>query len=292
MIILDKSIREQFSIFCKTNNITDMQIAIKYFTIFGGLDIQIDTTKPIIELIEKHILNNYNHFRSEINRLTGGYHVDSAILTGIALGDRKTTNAFKRAHVSFEEGMKCVESLCEKEIIEIDSSQNFLLGKRNDSKTPKKLIFTNPFVRFWFGFISPIYKGIKEGNYEEFKMKFEGRESDFSDFIFEELALSFVKNTFVEDKIKQHGQYWNEKIQIPIVAKTTSDKTIIGFCKYTDNKMKKSELNKFLEDCKKEDISADIIVIFTKNGYSTELKTLKSETLKLFNVKSLKALVQ
>ena len=292
MIILDKSIREQFSIFCKTNNITDMQIAIKYFTIFGGLDIQIDTTKPIIELIEKHILNNYNHFRSEINRLTGGYHVDSAILTGIALGDRKTTNAFKRAHVSFEEGMKCVESLCEKEIIEIDSSQNFLLGKRNDSKTPKKLIFTNPFVRFWFGFISPIYKGIKEGNYEEFKIKFEGRESDFSDFIFEELALSFIKNTFVEDKIKQHGQYWNEKIQISIVAKTTSDKTIIGFSKYTDNKMKKSELNKFLEDCKKEDISADIIVIFTKNGYSTELKTLKSETLKLFNAKSLKALVQ
>ena len=51
-------------------------------------------------------------------------------------------------------------------------------------------------------------------------------------------------------------------------------------------------LNKFLEDCKKEDISADIIVIFTKNGYSTELKALKSETLKLFNVKSLKALVQ
>jgi len=56
--------------------------------------------------------------------------------------------------------------------------------------------------------------------------------------------------------------------------------------------MKKSELNKFLEDCKKEDISADIIVIFTKNGYSTELKALKSETLKLFNAKSLKALVQ
>ena len=29
-----------------------MQVAIQYFTVFGGLDIKIDTTKPILELIE------------------------------------------------------------------------------------------------------------------------------------------------------------------------------------------------------------------------------------------------
>ncbi|MDX4037758.1 DUF234 domain-containing protein, partial [Aliarcobacter skirrowii] len=260
MIILDKSIKEQFKIFCEINKIDDMQIAIKYFTIFGGLKIEIDTSKPILELIEKHILNNYNYYRSEINHLTGGYHVDHAILSGVALGDRKTTNAFKRAHVSFEEGMKCVNSLYEKEILDIDSSEHFLLGKRGDSKVAKKLIFTNPFLRFWFAFVSPIYKGIKDGNYEEFKEKFKSRESDFSDFIFEELALAFIKNSFV-DNIKQHGQYWNENINIPIVAKTVLEKTIVGMCKYSDNKLKKSEFNKFLEDLKNEDIAYDIIVI-------------------------------
>ena len=268
-----------------------MQVAIQYFTVFGGLDIKIDTTKPILELIEKNILNNYNYLRNEVNQLTGGYHVEHAILSGIALGDRKTTNAFKRAHVSFEEGMKCVDSLYEKAIIDIDSSEHFLLGKRGDSKAVKKLIFINPFLRFWFAFVSPIYKGIKDGNYEEFKTKFQGRESDFSDFIFEELALSFVKNSFIEDPIKQHGQYWSEKIQIPIVAKTTSGKIVAGFCKYSDNKVKKSEFNKFLEDLKSEDISADIIVIFSKNGCSNELKNLKSDSLRLFNTKSLKAII-
>jgi hypothetical protein len=290
MIILDKSIKEQFKIFCEINKIDDMQIAIKYFTIFGGLKIEIDTSKPILELIEKHILNNYNYYRSEINHLTGGYHVDHAILSGVALGDRKTTNAFKRAHVSFEEGMKCVDSLYEKEILDIDSSEHFLLGKRGDSKVAKKLIFTNPFLRFWFAFVSPIYKGIKDGNYEEFKEKFKSRESDFSDFIFEELALAFIKNSFV-DNIKQHGQYWNENINIPIVAKTVLEKTIVGMCKYSDNKLKKSEFNKFLEDLKSEDIAYDIIVIFTKNGCSNELKNLKSDTLKIFDIKSLKALL-
>ena len=270
MIILDKSFKELFKDFCKTNNIENMQVAIQYFTVFGGLDIKIDTTKPILELIEKNILNNYNYLRNEVNQLTGGYHVEHAILSGIALGDRKTTNAFKRAHVSFEEGMKCVDSLYEKAIIDIDSSEHFFFFIRGDSKAVKNLMFINPFLRFWFAFVSPIYKGIKDGNYE---------------------ALSFVKNSFIEDPIKQHGQYWSEKIQIPIVAKTTSGKIVAGFCKYSDNKVKKSEFNKFLEDLKSEDISTDIIVIFSKNGCSNELKNLKSDSLRLFNTKSLKAII-
>ena len=32
-------------------------------------------------------------------------------LTGIAQGDRRTNSSFKRAFVSFEEGMKCVEKI-------------------------------------------------------------------------------------------------------------------------------------------------------------------------------------
>lgn len=291
MIILEKSPKELFRHFCKINNLENMQIAVKYFSVFGGLDIEIDTSKPILELIEKHILNNYNYLRSEVNSLTGGYHVEHAILSGIALGDRKTTNAFKRAHVSFEEGSKCVDNLYEKEIIDIDSSEHFLLGKRGDSKIAQKLLFTNPFLRFWFAFVSPIYKGIKDGNYEEFKTKFQGREADFSNFIFEELALTFIKNSFLEDPIKQHGQYWDEKIQIPIVAKTVSGKIVVGFCKYSDNKIKKSELNRFLEDLKNADISADIIVIFSKSGYSNELKQLKSNSLMLFTIRNFNSII-
>ena len=66
MIILDKSFKELFKDFCTTNNIENMQVAIQYFTVFGGLDIKIDTTKPILELIEKNILNNYNYLRMKL----------------------------------------------------------------------------------------------------------------------------------------------------------------------------------------------------------------------------------
>ncbi|OCL86459.1 DUF234 domain-containing protein [Arcobacter porcinus] len=291
MIIVNKTIKEQFILFCEKNNISDMKKAIEYFTIFGGLDINIDTNKDILELIEKHILNNYKSIKSDINYLVGGYSVDSAILSGIALGDRKETNAFKRAFVSFEEGSKSVESLYDKGIIDIDSSANYILKKRNNSKISRKLLFTNPFIRFWFAFVSPIYKGIKDGNYEEFKIKFKNRESDFSDFIFEELALSYIKNCFIEEKIKDHGQYWNEKVNIPIIARTQSDMLVTGIVKNTSNKIKKSDLNKFIEDCKEEEINPDIIVIFSKNGFTSEIKALKNNSLKLFDIKSLKALL-
>ena len=36
-----------------------MEKAVQYFIVFGGLNIKIDTTKTLLELIEKHILNEY-----------------------------------------------------------------------------------------------------------------------------------------------------------------------------------------------------------------------------------------
>jgi hypothetical protein len=268
-----------------------MELAIKYFTIFGGLEEKIDTSIPLKELIKITILNKYDYFRKEINYLIGGYSVDYAILTGIALGDRKTTTAFKRAHVSFDEGMKCAESLIEKGIIEIESSQYFILNKRNENKTAKRFYFTSPFVRFWFGFISPIYKGIKEGNFEEFNTRFDNHINEFSKFIFEELSLIFLQNYFIEDGIKLIGKFWNNEVEIDIVAKTSSNKLIVANCKDTNNKIKKNELSKLISNCDALDVSADILVLFSKNGFSNELKSMKNENLKLFTPKHLKLLV-
>ena len=152
-----------------------MEEAINFFSVFGGLDIEVDTTKPLKDEIKKHILNNYTHLKSEINSLTGGYGVSHAILTGIALGDRRTNTSFKKAHVSFEEGMKNIEDLCDRGVIEIESSLHYLADKRGDDKVAKRLLFTTAFTRFWFAFVSPIYKGISEKNYKEFDQRFDNR---------------------------------------------------------------------------------------------------------------------
>jgi uncharacterized protein len=268
-----------------------METAINYFTVFGGLNIKLDVTKPLDELIQTHILNEYRTIRTYISSITGGYKVDHAILTGAALGDRRTQTAFKKAHVSFEEGMKCVENLCEKGIIELESSQHFITNQRGDAKIAKKILFTAPFLRFWFAFISPIYKGIKEGDFKEFHELYANRKAQFNDFVFEELALEFLIDFYKEDALKQMGKYWDEKISIDLIAKTASGKIIVGTCKYIDGKIKKSELSKLKEDCQTINVEPDIFVFFAKKGFSNELKALKSETIKLFSAKSLKLLI-
>ncbi len=268
-----------------------MQIAVKYFIIFGGLNIKIDTSKPLLELIEKHILNEYDNLRFEINTISGGYKVDHAILTGIAQGDRKTTTSFKRAFVSFEEGIRCVDKLIDRGIIEIESSQHFIANKRGDDKVAKKLLFTAPFLRFWFAFVSPIYKGIKDKDYKEFYTLFENKETEFGDFIFEELAMEFLIDFFKEDPIKNFGKYWDDKIKFDLFAKTTSGKIIAGNCKYINSKVKKNELNTLIENSKSINLNTDIFVLFSKNGFSNELKSLKNESIRLFTTKSFKLLL-
>lgn len=268
-----------------------MEKAVQYFIVFGGYDIKIDTSKPLVELIEKHILNEYSNLKYEIHNLTGGYKVDHAVLTGIAQGDRRTNSSFKRAFVSFEEGSKSVEKLVERGIIEVESSQHHLANKRGDDKVARKLLFTTPFLRFWFAFVSPIYKGIKEKNYKEFYTLFENKEAEFGNFVFEELSMEFTRDLLDEDPIKQFGKYWDEKREIDLVAKTTSGKIIAGSCKYINSKIKKNELNKLMDDCKNAGLNVDIFVIFSKNGFSSELKSLKNENLRLFTPKSFKLLL-
>lgn len=269
-----------------------MNTAIEYFSIFGGIEIDIDISKPLKELIEKHILNDYDNLKYKIHKLTGGYSVEHAILSGIALGDRKTTTSFKRAHVSFEEGMMCVENLCNKGIIEIESPQNYLLNKRGkDNKVAKKLLFTTPFLRFWFAFVSPIYKGIKDKNYKEFYEKFENKIAEFSDFIFEELCIELTTDFFEDDPIDKIGKYWDENREISIVARTKSGKIIAGNCRYVNSKIKRNELNKLINDCKDINLNVDIYILFTKNGFTSELKSMKNENLKLFTPRNLKILL-
>ena len=85
---------------------------------------------------------------------------------------------------------------------------------------------------------------------------------------------------------------WEQKNkEIDLVAKTISGKIIAGNCKYITSKLKKNELNKLKDDSTSIDLNPDILVLFSKNGFSNELKSQKSETLRLFTTKSFKLLL-
>ncbi|MCD8477622.1 MAG: DUF234 domain-containing protein [Sulfurospirillum sp.] len=103
---------------------------------------------------------------------------------------------------------------------------------------------------------------------------------------------AFCNTFFQDDKIVEIGGYWDKNSEIDILAKSQSGKLIAASCRYTNSKVKKSELAKLKEQCALAKLEPDMYIIFGKSGFSSELKALKSESLKLFTLKSLKPLVE
>jgi len=255
-----------------------MQTAIEKFSIFGGVSWgSFDTSKKSIELIKELILPDFRYIRNDITELTDGLPLHHSILTGLAMGDSRLQTAFKRASVSKEVGENAIYELGEAKII------------RTYKQTA---IFNSPFLRFWFAFVSPIFKGIRDGDYKELEERWDRRGNDFVQLTFVQLAYELIKLNFKDDRIKEIRPYFEEGVELDIYAKTSEKKIIAGVCRYSNAKIKKSELTKLQETCKDAGIEADILVIVAKNGFSKELKELKSDKLRLITLKNFKKLVE
>jgi len=114
---------------------------------------------------------------------------------------------------------------------------------------------------------------------------------EFINIIFEQLCEELLRLN-IDERIDPIGEYWDNEVQIPILAKTRSKKTIACSCKFTNAKIKKSEFTKLQANCEKANIQADAFVMFSKKGFSSELKSLKGDNLQLFTIKNFKQLLQ
>lgn len=246
--------------------------------------------KPF-ELVKKLILNDYTFIRNDISHTTTGLPLYHSILSSIALGDGRVHSSLKHANVSSEVGNKAIDELLEIGIITKEKPRVKSKGSSSEYSVSNKLHFKTPFMRFWFAFISPLFKGIKEGNYKEVQERFDNRLVEFESYIFEQLSVELLKLSFDDERIVESGSYWDKDAQIDIYAKTASQKVIVGSCRYTSSKVKKSELTKLEEKAQIAGIDADIFVIFAKSGFSSELKSLKSNNVKLFTLKNFKSLL-
>jgi len=280
---------EQFRSFYFQNNPKDIEVAIEYFSIFGGMGWSVDTSKPLLELIESKVLKNYTYIHGDITKVTNSDKVSHSLLSGVAMGDARTHSAIKRARITRDESQRVITSLCEMGFMKLESS---LEGPPSSDKIDEKLNFSVPFMRFWFSFISPFFKGIKEGDYKEVKESFTNRKEGFSNLTFENLSKELIKKSFKDDRIIEIGSYWDRNVEIDILAKTKSGKIIAGACKYSNAKVKKSELTKLNSKCEEADIQPDIFVLLSKSGFSNELKNEKGADLKLYALKNFKTLVE
>lgn len=288
MISDNTTLKEQFKIFYKEHPSKSFEDLVEKFAIFGGVGWgNIDTSKPSYELIEKLILKDYNYIRNDVSDITGGAPLYHALLSAIAMGDGKTHSSYKRAKLEKEVGDKAVGELVNQGIIRVQKPKKEFTSWSDDEKIDNKLYFTTPFLRFWFAFVSPLFKGIRDGDYSEVKKRWQNREVEFTNLIFTQLSHELLKEIFdKEDPIVEISSYWDKEAAFDIFAKTKSGKTILGSTKYINTKVKKSELTRLQELATKTNINGDVFVIVSKNGFSGELKALKGKNLRLFTIKN------
>jgi len=294
MLSKSQTLQEQFKIFYNGHKPKNFEEAIEKFAIFGGVGWgEIDTSKESYELIKKLILNDYSYIRNDVNDITTGAPLYHSLLSAIAMGDGKTHSSYKRAKLEKDVGDRAVQELTERNIIRVEKPKKEFTSWAENETLDNKLYFTTPFLRFWFAFVSPLFKGIRDKNYEEVKKRWVNREAEFTNLIFTQLSYDLIKQEFSKkDKILEISSYWDKKIELDIYAKTKSGKIIVGSTKYTNAKVKKSELTRLQELCKDANINADIFVLVSKKGFSSELKSLKSEELKLYTIKNFKNLLE
>ena len=282
------TILQQFRSFCYQNKAPNLEVALEYFAVFGGMGWRVDMSKPLEQLIEEKVLNNYRYIHGDITKITNSKEIHHKILSALAIGDRREHSAFKKAQVDRVMGEESVDYLIDEGLLKHDKSVEKPL--KDHEKVSNKLLFCQPFMRFWFAFISPNYKGIKAGEYEEVKKRWSEMKVEFSNHIIQQLFLELVKkahNENSDDPIMKIGSYWDTNLEIDVLAKTKSGKFIGGACKFSKAKAKKSEFNKLKEACKLVKIEIEYYVIFSKNKFSTELKKEKGENLQLFSLKNL-----
>ena len=284
---------QHFRSFAYTNDIKYFETALEYFTVFGGTGWELDTSKSVDTLIKEKVLSNYEPIHNGITRFTHGNALYHMLLSIIALDTSHEDAVFKKARVGRDKGEEAMDYLEMKSLLRFDSSVEKPL-KSSDAKSDK-MFFELPFRRFWFATISPYYKSISSGNFSEFEEKWSQLKGNFSILLSNLLVLELVKKTFAEkyadDPIVSIGSYYDKHIQIEILAIRKSGKMLAGECKYSMKEAKMNMLTSLKEKCQKAELNIEDYVLFSKNGFTSELSQIKDAELTLLSQSHLSSLL-
>lgn len=289
--------------FFQRNLPQDMEQCIELFSIFGGYDKPIDTDEKVELLITRHILEHFETHREHLLSPLQNDPLYLNLLHAVAIGDRRQGSAYRRARIGKERGAEAFEFLRYSGYLTLERSREMPLMRTHPKQRFKKEIehhrishkyrFTSPFLRFWFAFVEPFASSIREGNFERFLNHFHDHFNAFVGFTFEELCDLYIREILApqcQSTLLDSGSYWNREVEVDLFCETMEGEIWVGECKWTNHKVNKKELHKLEEKCTKLFITPDKILLFTKRGFSNELRDLKDKRLYRFCAEDLSLL--
>ncbi len=302
LLMLKKQLIEQFRNFYFKNYYDEMETLIEHFSVFGGLDIEVDATLSIKELIHTHIIKNFDILNEKILSLIGHDPINIRLLQALAVGDRRIFSAFKRAGLNNGNGGGALEFLQLQGLISMEYSRekhpkdlypnSKLKRELARHRISHKVLFNHPIIRFWFYFISPFKQKIQKGELYDFFSFFDDKQSQYTSLVFEELSALLLNYNLRDAQILTSGSYWNMNIEIDILTITNKGDVYVGECKWTNHKVNKKELHKLNEKCEKLGLKPTQTIFFSKRGFSKELRSLEGASLALYSADDFKALLK
>jgi hypothetical protein len=177
-------------------------------------------------------------------------------------------------------------------VLKLHKSKFKLANQKVNLDISEKLIFAAPFLHYWFACVSPIFKGVRDGDYKESLERFNNRKSELFAFTFEQLCHELVRVIYKDSGIETIGRYWdNSEDILKLIAKTKDGKIVVGSVIYRDKKAKSSDLNALIDTTRELGIDANEYIVFSKRGFSSELKAKKSSSVRLLSLKNLSMLL-
>ena len=271
-----------------------MEQAIELFSVFGGVGetLELDFFDDLDSIIRFNFIEQYQLLNEQISP---SYLIEEPyrwLLVAIARGDGRLSNVFRKARVGESLGLRLLNELVDLDIVEFEDSREPALKKYPNQKLEKslrnykiepKIRFKKPFYRFWFGFVEPYHKELKSGNSVHFYENFSQHFARLHSFVFEQLSQELL-NLHFNNQLVINGNYWDKHSEFDIWATHKDGRNILGECKYTNRRVCKSELSKLRQKAETSELKADIFALFSKNGFSNELKNSTNKDLLLFEL--------
>ncbi|MBT8344169.1 MAG: DUF234 domain-containing protein, partial [Sulfurovum sp.] len=274
----------------------ELEQAVEYFSILGGIgkNIELDYFDDVFSMVESNFVQNFSKFQTLVSP---SYILESPyreILMAVARGDGKLYSVLRKAKVSEALGEKIVQELVDLNVLKVEVSRESPLRNHPKHKLKKeqrsyrvqdKLRFVQPFMRFWFGFVTYYKKDLASGKGDAFLENFEKNYDRLRSLVYEQLCDALLVNYYEErNPLISSGSFWNIYSEFDILAVSQDKKLILGECKYKDRKVCKNELTKLKAKAEESGIKVDVYALFSKSGFSNELLSIKDENLLLFDL--------
>ena len=92
-----------------------------------------------------------------------------------------------------------------------------------------------------------------------------------------ELIKKTVNTKYEKDPIVKIGSYYDKKIEIDILSVRKSGAMVAAACKYSKEPAKSNMMQTLIEKCNKAELEITDYVLFSKNGFTSEVEALEEK---------------